>query len=394
MSLVAPPFPNEDAFFCRFFTEVGSYLDAAKRYLHEVDFRAEEEITAFSNCPFNDSRYGYYMNKAALIQITGEWEQIITGIKHFTSFFEVTTTEQLNLTRAWRISLSTMFSPLYFFHRKKNSFKNGCLPTKISGIFKIMLDVPTTIDLMVMEGLSENFNKTKDTAEKKIREFADKNLILLNGEYVCAGSPKLIDSVIKILFENNSIDNILHSDFHTYIDNKNEFLLFNYYMTSQYIISVIYLLSTMVSMETAFKQLIEQGKYIFQQSSPSLKLSAYEKRRRIAFSTVNSIQKQEETFKWLGNLIKEDNSWGIEIKYNTKISEVIEISLNFLKNSVFLDANKISGSHMTYQDKIKDYLFFHQEMAASAIGATDMFPKEINFSTNKQDPARILRELI
>jgi hypothetical protein len=42
MRTVAPPFPNEDAFYCRFFTEVGSYLDAANRRLHEVDFRAEE----------------------------------------------------------------------------------------------------------------------------------------------------------------------------------------------------------------------------------------------------------------------------------------------------------------------------------------------------------------
>ena len=113
-NLVAPSFPNEGAFFCRFFAHVGHMKDEDGRYLHEVDYRYEDNVE-FENCPYSGSRNNLLMNKTALSQMLSSWKDILGGIEFFREMYlHQNPGIELNLLRnVWKISLLPMFLPLY-----------------------------------------------------------------------------------------------------------------------------------------------------------------------------------------------------------------------------------------------------------------------------------------
>lgn len=391
---IAPAYPNEDAFYCRFFTEVGSYLDAANRRLHEVDFRAEENEGAFSICPFRDSRHGLLMNKAALTQITGEWNEVIQGIKFYTSLFETENGKNLDLARAWRISLASMFAPLYLYRRGHESFANGTLPTPVSGVFKIMLDVPTTMDLMFIRGHDSDIAQSSDkTMPRQIQEFADKNLILLNGEYACAGSPGLIDNVVSILFENHKNDASDYGVYKRYFKEPQEFRNFVYYMSNQYIVGTMYLLATMTTMEKAFAQLQDVGLYQAAAHEAQGPLSAYERRRRIALDVMKEPANHESVLNQLASLVKDESHWKVDANGRFRISAPLAITVDFLKKTENADAELIADLHRNYQAEIETCLSISQKMAESSIGANGVFPSPVRFGDPQRNPANILRSM-
>lgn len=394
MKPIAPPFQNDDAFFCRFFTEVGSYIDTADRRLHEVDFRMEEGEQAFKKCPFHDSRKGYLMNNAALRQITSEWVDIREGVGFFTSLFEVDNEKDLNLARAWRISLSTMFSPLYLFKRKENPFNNGELPTSVSGLFKIMLDVPTTIDLMIMQDAQNEIEiSTPKEASKQISAFADSSLILLNGEYACAGSPGLIDDIISIMFENRKYIKAALPRWSSYFPNPKQFQSYNYYMTAQYVIGLMYLISTAVSMEVAFKSLQEIDGLDFSALSTERedKLSAYERRRRIMLNIVRDCDKGEAVFRKFYNLACDPRKWNLQVEENQGLRNCLDLSLSFLKKTDTATPQRISTLHHDYSEAVGHILAQLQKMIELTIGSKGMFPDNVKFGRlQDRNPGAIL----
>ncbi|MDX2028391.1 MAG: hypothetical protein SFW62_07125 [Alphaproteobacteria bacterium] len=392
---LAPAYPNEDAFYCRFFTEVGSYLDAANRRLHEVDFRAEENEEAFSVCPFHDTRRGFLMNKAALTQITGEWPSVIEGIQFYTSLFGVKSEQGLNLARAWRISLASMFAPLYLYKRSTAPYANGSLPTPVSGVFKIMLDVPTTMDLMFMQGHNTGIASATDkTMPQQIQAFADDNLILLNGEYACAGSPGLIDNVVSILFEDRESNPDQYSHFKEYFKDSQEFLAFAYYMTNQYVMGTMYLLSTMTSMEVAYRQLRESGRYSPLVHDENEKLSAYERRRRIALEIMQDPENRESVLQQFRKLAEDGSLWGISASTVLDLSGCFERSVDFLKKVEISDARQIAELHGLYQTEIENHLIHAQRMAESSIGTHAIFPVPVRFGNPRQNPVQLLRNML
>ncbi len=380
MKTYAPAFKNDDAFFCRFFIEIGSYLDKANRRLHEVDFRTEEGEGAFSKCPFQDSRKGYLINKSALKQIMSEWDNVLDGIHFFSSLFSIDNEEEINLARAWRISMTSMFSPLYLF-KKNNGIKNGELDTSISGVFKIMLDVPTTIDLMIIKGAKNKASKSfGKLISNHIQQFADETTILLNGDYACAGSPALINNVTDILFKHPN--NIINTN-DIYINNFSnliEFKNFSYLMSSQYIINIMYLLVTMYSMEIIYKY----HNIDYTDNQNILSLSAYERRRLIALQEIMDITNHSSIFIELFELINSPNLWGANINIINIVELCKNISLKFIS---MVTENNFSVEqfiiHYTnYQQDIYNQILLSQNIIEKSINIDNMFDKNNNILEN------------
>lgn len=383
MKLFAPPYPNDDAFFCRFFTEVSSLRDAAGRPLHEVDFREGGE--AYSTCPFHDSRRGYLMNKAALMQIAGEWSEIVEGVRFFTSLFEGG--GQRDFSRAWRISLAAMFAPLYLVHRSKRPFADGTLPTAVSGVFKIMLDVPTTMDLMLMKGWNDAIaNSVHQDHPRQIQEFADSNLILLNGDYACAGSPGLIQNIVTILFEGHRRSDSKLGVVSECFGEPQEFLAFCYFMSSQYVVGLLYLLSTMISMERAFATFAE-GSVAAEEG----RMSAYERRRRIALDVLDGPVNCEGIFRQLSELVQDESRWGLPSAYRLDTIAVLDESIAFRQRIERATAQEIAKAHGDYQNVIESTLSGIQNEIVTLIGAKEMFASRIRFGDPQLHPAQILK---
>lgn len=379
MKLFAPAYPNEDAFFCRFFTEVSSLRDAAGRPLHEVDFREGGE--AYTSCPFHDSRRGYLMNKAALTQITGEWEQILEGVRFYTSLFEGSGTP--DLSRAWRISLASMFAPLYLIHSAKRPFADGTLPTPVSGVFKIMLDVPTTMDLMLLSGWREGIAHASTAGVAlQIQEYADRSGILLNGEYACAGSPGLIERVVGMLFEEKSIGG---GEFANYFGDTQEFLAFCYLMSRQYIVGLVYLLSTTVAMERAFAELdegVETGEE---------RIAAYERRRRIALVSLQGTGNAEGALRGIFDQIRDERRWNPGSEMRIEGDQVLEASLELLSLAMHADAREISAAHCGFERTVMAELNRLQSATAGLIDAKTMFVEPITLGDPRRSPVWALK---
>ena len=292
----APAFPNEDSFFCRFFTEVSSLRDSAFRPLHEVDFRESDLQQNYKKCPFQDSRRGYLINQAALEQITSEWREVLGGIAFYTALFPVGSSPDHPLARCWRISLASMFAPLYLLHRRENPFPNGAIPTSVSAVFKILLDVSTTLDLMMLQGLGNG-----TSLALQIQEYANNTGILLNSEFACAGSPKLLRVVLELLTENVASEE--SGEFADYFPKRSEFLKFSYLMSHQYVISQLYQLSYM----GVFEILSERAHDL---PNSGEKLSAYERRRRIALSVMLNDSRRKPAFAAVCALVDQSLPWG------------------------------------------------------------------------------------
>ena len=269
----APPIPNELAFFLRFFLEVGSLRDSAGRALHEVDFRNELSSSDERRCPYPGSRQGQRINQVALNGIVKDWVSIKTLMR--TLVERTPALGQLTDARvqAWARSLVPMFLPTYVAYASR-----AVLDTTTSGLFKIMLDVPTTIDLMLAADCvtGRTASDCAAAAASEVARFAEGTGILNNGEWACAGPEKLIVEILDLLTasperpqSDSKLPLCLESDafFETY------FL----YLIQQYAVSQAFQICTAYGMENAFKSFRSTSPVESSASRPS----AYATRRQL-----------------------------------------------------------------------------------------------------------------
>lgn len=270
-----PPIPNDTAFYLRFFCEVASIRDQAGRPLHEVDFREEIRSDGVRSCPYAGSRHGRKMNWEALRIIAGEWHEIVESMRFLVREVRIEQTYKGGGIEVWARSLLPMFLPV-FLRRKRGPGPEALeLTTALSGLFKVMLDVPTTLDLMLAgewTGMA-----SVGYSVKEIADYAEGADILNNGEWTCAGPPGLIDEVLEPVCEESLESHGMSQCLDTEVD-PDEFGAFASVMIRQYALSQAFQVATAFLMEKAFTQIAE-GRAA-ETKRPGL-LSAYERRRRI-----------------------------------------------------------------------------------------------------------------
>lgn len=396
MEFLAPSFPNDDSFFCRFFLNVGAYKDAADRHLHEVDFRAEEQPEAFKACPFHDSRKGYLMNFSALKQIMSEWPDIKAGMGFFSKMHPVDRAAQTDVARAWRITLATMFAPMYLTHRQQAPYAHGTLPTNVSGLFKIMLDVPTTIDLMMLGDARTSSALCGAEAMVAIRDFADTQKILLNTDYACAGSPKLMDDINVAMFAVDGGDQDGHEAWRRIFPDTDHFQSFAYLMTVQYAISQMYQIATALSMEDAFKKAAAKNIDIsFTRGENEERLSAYERRRRYMLAAVSAPGAGLKALETYSALAADGKAWGSAVKTPPALKKCFDLSGALLASLQGRDEVEILQDYEEYSQSIEAEIKGLQKTISDFIGAPDLFPATLTFVKEADKaPHRILRDVL
>jgi hypothetical protein len=195
-----PAFPNDAAFFLRFMLPVGSMTDETGRPLHEVDFRDEIPTTEYSPSRFSDSRGGYLINNVAFRQMASVWDDIL-AIARALGGREQDDPNGPNeeaLARLWRSCLAAMFLPVYLIGRPGSPLFAQPLPIRFGALFKVVLDLPTTLDLLLIDGgrVMRDGRASDEALAESIIDFADKEGILLNGRYACAGPQRLMMQLI------------------------------------------------------------------------------------------------------------------------------------------------------------------------------------------------------
>lgn len=276
---LAPPIPNATAFYLRFLTDITGVRDAAGRPLHEVDFREELTVGDAISCPYPGCRHGQLMNKGALRVIGGEWQAILENLSGLVASVWLKPFEACTATAFWARSLLPMFLPLYLL-RKSASRKKECmrLPGSISGLFKVMLDVPTTIDLMLAQQWARGSERAlAPRSSGSISAFAERSGVLNNGEWSCAAPPGLMNEFLELLWRRADVSTGDESLLSKQLD-MDAFGKFARAMISQYASSIAFQIATAYLMESCFSRLPgEQAP----QSASRASLSAYERRRRI-----------------------------------------------------------------------------------------------------------------
>lgn len=393
LPMETPIFANDDAFFCRFFTEIGAHRDTSGRPLHEVDFRAEEHKEAFSVCPFNDSRKGYLINKDALTQITSEWQDVVDGVRYFKRLFDGPDRIQDELVRSWVVSLAAMFAPLYLFNRQENTIKNGALPTPVAGVFKIMLDVPTTIDLMLMEragaGLSADGPAYTVSA---IRKFADERLILVNGDYACAGSPKLIDNILSIMTEPSAPMADSPAGFAQLMGNTGPFMPFCHLMSIQYVAGLIYIITTTIVARHLryLTRIPPQISAHAATAEQTMRPAAYARRSQIMMEMMGRSDHRRAALTLLVNIVKDGRPWKNGDKTSACLEEFLDESLA-LAASIHLQHLRMTFELYTdYQKRASDMIRDLQNKIEATIGAPNMFPPSPIFGNPSRHPVLTL----
>jgi len=374
MTVFAPALPNDDAFFNRFFIQVSGYRDTAGRPLHEVDFRAEENAAAFKKCPFHDSREGTLINHSALRQIMQDWGDIEHGLSFFAALLPSDAGHPANLARGWRISLMTMFAPVYLLHRKENRFPNGQIPTSVSGLFKIMLDVPTTFDLMFLSDPVTMKTLTGDQAARYLYNFANETTVLVNGKYACAGSPKLIGDIAKLLLVSPLPQN--DGAWHEMFPDPGHFLRFSGLMTAQYAVSFFYQSALAVAMERLCQGEMMGGA----QDDKGMPLAAYERRRRFVLSRWKDEENWEPALRCLQHIASQDAPGTEKL-----LAGAADLTLDFLRGDKTPSVADIVGAHDIFNKGITNVIAALQKSIHEHLGVNDLFMREVKFTREEGD---------
>lgn len=375
----APALPNDDAFFNRFFAEVGSYRDTVGRPLHEVDFRAEESPQAFKACPFHDSRAGTLINNQALRQIMQDWREVERGLSFFAQSEALSVRGAQDLLNAWRVSLATIFAPLYLVHRKEQALASGEIPTVVSGLFKIMLDVPTTLDLMFFAMPQKMQSLQGKDAARSIYAYANESSILVNGAYSCAGAPNLIDAIAMRLVcatgETSEAWRALFPDW-------GHFSRFSALMTAQYAVSLIYQAALAVSMEDLCAH---AG---VQHASPQMPLAAYERRRRIVLSHWKDAAHWTPTLSCIQHAVCE----GL-LDMQARIEPVFTATQRYLHAARGAGLAEVSFLHEEYHALVEDCIQALQNDIHRHLQTESLFKEPVGFTRKRQDhPLNVIRQ--
>ncbi len=274
---VAPPIPNDTSFYLRFLRNISGVRDDAGRPLHEVDFRAELSSDDARTCPYPGSRRGYLMNRSALHIIASDWRRIRGDLRLLIDGVSLRQFEQCAGTLVWARSLLPMFVPLYALRQSPITNDGVTLPNDVSGLFKVMLDVPTTIDLMLVEQWSAAVPPDPGRySPAEIAAYAERMGILNNGEWTCAGPPGLIMELLTLLQPSSTGDD--DGSGLAALISLGEFEAFATVTIRQYALSQAFQASTAHVMERAFSRI---GNYPGYLHPPERRLAAYERRRRI-----------------------------------------------------------------------------------------------------------------
>lgn len=276
---VAPPIPNDTAFFLRFFEDISGIRDDADNPLHEVDFREELSTADVRRCPYHGSRHGHLMNQAALRRVGKDWRRIRSGLRFLVESVSIEGLADGPGETIWARSLVPMFVPSYLLLKARRSGPHVTLPTDASDLFKVTLDVPTTIDLMLIVGWVDS--KQADAGSfsaMSIAEHAEKYGVLNNGEWTCAASPALMRNLLSLLEAPSQSGQDDPSSVAALIELE-EFEPFVAIMIRRYALSQAFQLSTTCLMERAFSGSTPGCELA---PVPEASLSAYETRRRVA----------------------------------------------------------------------------------------------------------------
>jgi hypothetical protein len=275
---VAPPIPNATSFYLRFFKSISGLRDNADRPLHEVDFREQLSNDDTKPCPYPGSRHGYLMNQSALRVIANDWRRIRAGLSLLTAEISLEPFGREAGTLMWARSLLPMFVPLYALHTVAHTGADITLPTDVSGLFKVMLDVPTTVDLMLVEQWSAaEPGDPEGYSPEAIAAYAERKGILNNGKWTCAGPPGLISELLVLLRPARADNDGDASSLDTLVSPE-DFEAFATPTIRQYALSQAFQVCTTFVMERAFARV---GNYRGYVHPPDDQLAAYERRRRI-----------------------------------------------------------------------------------------------------------------
>jgi hypothetical protein len=274
---IAPPVPQRNAFDLRFFERISSVRDEAKRSLHEVEFRDELSAADMKVCPYPGLRHGYLMNQAALRIIGRDWSKILAGMRFLVGQVTLQMFQHDPAVLIWARSLLPMFLPQYLLGGPVQVRVDVAIPTDVSGLFKVMLDVPTTIDLMLIKEWSTAPCVVRPFSPNTIAHYATNSGILNNSEWTCAGPPNHITRILSLL-EPSDVESSEVTSLRDLIP-AGEYDTFAVMKIRQYALSQAFQVCTAVVMERAFARIANYNGYWH---SPGAHLTAYERGRRIA----------------------------------------------------------------------------------------------------------------
>lgn len=268
--LNAPAFPNDLAFHCRTFVSINSLRDELGNPLHEVDFRDELGGNVYSECPFSGSRKGKLMNQRALTEVTLSWNMITDDLQAI--LYGCSEHLRVNgLQLAWVTSLVPMFVPLYQLLQSNRNPRP--LSLRSASLYKVMLDVSTTIDMYAMS----NWPKYDQNISNWLGGFAEQNNFLVNGDYACAGSLAMIKRIAEIL-EGKKQDRPTEFEFGQLV------YKFSNVMLAIYGVGIVFQTATAVLMHYGFRKIPSHARVALAPEVPS----AYESRRQFFLRSISS----------------------------------------------------------------------------------------------------------
>ena len=198
----------KDVNYLRFLFDNEDMLDCLGRPLHEASFRRsgrkEENIVEVKECPYFGIRSGFKINHTAFVDMSKQWSERLGGYVWIHDLFKKRASKvDFDIFIGWQAVYGLTVIPSYLCYKRENFIEKNQIPSLIASVYKTALDFSSVLEIIMVESFSENSKESvKPLDHGYVNVVAERSGILLNEDWGCAGSPKMIEELSKLLIEN------------------------------------------------------------------------------------------------------------------------------------------------------------------------------------------------
>lgn len=155
-------------------------------------------------CPYKDHRFKHEfpMNVSALKQINQHWDAVIDDVhtlRH--EFLEryPAATDPPDMLHLWKLTRMICVLPAYLVREPQHQLGSGQVPAEIAALYKVVLGVYQTFDVILMQATIAGYNLDKQVTPALMLNLVEAQKLFVSPHGVCAGPTFMVEEILSVI---------------------------------------------------------------------------------------------------------------------------------------------------------------------------------------------------
>jgi hypothetical protein len=184
---------------------IGAYKDDQGRPIGERNAPAEAMKgvpLVLRECPYRDSRFKHElpMNVSALKQVRQYWLPVLDDVRalrhEYLERYPCSPPDMLDL---WKMSRMITVVPTYLARRRRAQFTTGQIPAEIAALYKIVLGVYQTFDVMLVQATIAGQDIHMQVTPALMIRHIEAQKLFVSPHGVCGGPMPMVEEILSVV---------------------------------------------------------------------------------------------------------------------------------------------------------------------------------------------------